>query len=65
MIGYDLLMLLEFTYNNTMHSSTKQSSLFSNYCHRLQTDPFQIKDVGSLTVENFEKHFTTLHNEVR
>jgi hypothetical protein len=50
MIGYDLLMLLEFTYNNTMHFSTKQFSFFSNYCHRPQADPFQVKDVGSLTV---------------
>ena len=34
--GGDLLPLAEFAYNNTEHSSTKQTPFFSNYGHHLR-----------------------------
>jgi hypothetical protein len=36
-----------------MHSSTKQTPFFSNYCHHPRADPFQVKDVRSPAAEDF------------
>jgi hypothetical protein len=41
------LPLAEFTYNNTLHSSTNQTLFFSNYGHHPRANAFQGKDVGS------------------
>jgi hypothetical protein len=60
----DFLLLAEFTYNNTIHSSTKQTPFFSNYGHYPRADPFQVKDVGSPTAEYLATHFIAIHNEL-
>jgi hypothetical protein len=54
----DLLPLAEFAYNNTLHSSIKQTPFFSNYGHHPRADPFQVKDVGSSAA-----HLAAIHNE--
>ena len=51
----DLLPLAEFAYNNTMHSSTKQTPFFSNYGLHPQANPF---DVESLAIEDLAVHLT-------
>jgi hypothetical protein len=56
--------LAEFSYNNTMHSSTKQIPFFSNYGHHPRVDPFQVKDIGSPAVEDLAAHLATIHDEL-
>jgi hypothetical protein len=56
--------LTEFAYNNTMHSSTKQIPLFSNYGHHPRADPFQVKDVGSHAVEDLAAHLAVIYDEL-
>jgi hypothetical protein len=60
----DLLPLVEFAYNNTLHSSTKQTPFFSNYGHHPRADHFQIKDVGSPAAEDLAAHLAAIHNEL-
>jgi hypothetical protein len=59
----NLLPLVEFAYNNTLHSSTKQTLFFSNYGHHPRTDPFQVKNVGSPVAEDFVAHIAAIHDE--
>jgi hypothetical protein len=54
-----LLPLAEFAYNNTLHSSIRQTPFFSNYGHHPRADPFQLKDVESPTT-----HLATIHDEL-
>jgi transposase InsO family protein len=60
----DFLPLAKFAYNNTMHSSTKQTPFFSNYGHHPRADPFQVKDVGSLAAEDLATHLAAIHDEL-
>jgi transposase InsO family protein len=60
----NLLPLAEFAYNNTLHSSTKQTPFFSNYGHHPRAEPFQIKDVGSPTAEDLTTHLAAIHDEL-
>jgi hypothetical protein len=55
--------LAEFAYNNTMHSSIKQTSFFFNYGHHPQADPFQVKDVGSPTAKDLAAHLAAIHDQ--
>jgi hypothetical protein len=47
-----------------MHSFTKQIPLFSNYGHHPRVDPFQVKDVGSLTAEDLAEHLAAVQDEL-
>ena len=58
----DLLFLVEFAYNNTLHSSTKQTPFFSNYGHHPQADSFQVKDVGGSLVKDLAIHLVAIHD---
>jgi hypothetical protein len=60
----DLLPLAKLVYNNTLHSSTKQTSFFSNYGHHPRADPFQVKDVGSRAAEDLVAHLPAIHNDI-
>jgi hypothetical protein len=60
----NLLPLAEFAYNNTLHSSTKQTPFFSNYGHHPWVDPFQVKDVGSPIVEDLAAYLAAIHDEL-
>jgi hypothetical protein len=60
----DFLHLVEFAYNNIMHSSTKQTPFFPNYGHHSRADPFQVKDVGSHVAEDLAAHLVAIHNEL-
>jgi hypothetical protein len=60
----DFLPLAEFAYNNTIHSSTKQTLVFSIYDHHPWADPFQVKDVGNLVAEDLAAHLATIHDEL-
>jgi hypothetical protein len=60
----NLLPLVEFAYNNTLHSSTKQTPFFSNYGHQPQADPFEVKDVGSPTTKDLATHLAAIHDEL-
>jgi hypothetical protein len=59
----DLLPLVEFVYNNILHS-TKQTPFFSNYGHHPRADPFQVKDVESSATEDLAAHLTAIHDEL-
>jgi hypothetical protein len=61
----DLLSLAESAYNNTLHSSTKQTSFYSNYGQHPKEDLFQLKAVGSPAVEELLGRMTTIHNELK
>jgi hypothetical protein len=56
--------LAEFAYNNTMYSSTKQTPFFFNYGHHPRANPFQVKDIGSLAVEDLAAHLAAIHDEL-
>jgi hypothetical protein len=56
--------LAKFAYNNTLHSSTKKTSFFSNYGHHPRADPFQVKDVGSPVAEDLATHLVAIHDEL-
>jgi hypothetical protein len=56
--------MVEFAYNNIMHSSTKQTPFFSNYGHHPRANPFQVKDVGSPVVEDLATHLATIYDEL-
>ena len=60
----DLLPLAKFACNNTLHSSTKLTPFFSKYGNHPQTDPFQLKDVGSLATEDLTAHLATINDEL-
>ena len=60
----DFLPFSEFAYNNTLHSSTKQTPFFSNYSHHPRADPFQMEDVGSLAIEDLAAHLGAIHDEL-
>jgi hypothetical protein len=60
----DLLPLAEFAYNNTMHSSTKQTPFFANYGQHPRADPFQVKHVGSPAAEEFTTYLAKIHQEL-
>jgi hypothetical protein len=47
-----------------MHSSTKQTSFFFNYGLHPQADPFQVKDVESLTAEDLAVHLVAIHDKL-
>jgi transposase InsO family protein len=55
----DLLPLAEFVYSNTLNSSTKQTSFFSNYGHHPQ-----VKDVGSPVAKNLAAHLVAIYDEL-
>ena len=60
----NFLYLAEFVYNNTIHSSTKQTPFIFNYGHHPGADPFQIKDVESLAAKNLATHLAAIHDEL-
>ena len=60
----DLLHLAEFAYNNTLHSSTRQTPFFSNYSHHPRVDPFQVKVMGSPAAEDLAAHLITIYDEL-
>jgi len=59
-----LLPFVEFAYNNTIHSSIKQTPFFANYRQYTQANPFQVKNVGSHVVEELAIHLTNVHKEL-
>jgi transposase InsO family protein len=58
------LFLAKFFYNNTLHSSTKQTPLSSNYGHHPRAYPFQVKDVESPAAEDLATHLAAIHDEL-
>jgi hypothetical protein len=60
----DLLSLAEFAFNNSMHSSTKQTPFFSNYGLHSRTNLFRVKDVGSPATEDLAAHLAAIHDEL-
>jgi hypothetical protein len=56
--------LTEFSYNNILHSSTKQTPFFSNYGHHPRAYSFQVKDVGSPVAEGLASYLTAIHDEL-
>jgi len=60
----DLLPLVEFAYNNTIHSSSKQTPFFANYRQHLRADPFQVRNVGSYVVEELATHVANIYKKL-
>ena len=61
----ELLPLAEFAYNNTVHSSTKQTPFFANYGQHPRGDPFQGRHVGSPAAEELATRLANIHKELR
>ena len=60
-----LLLLAEFAYNNSTHTSTQEMSFYINYGHYLKIDMLSAWRGESPTAEDFVKQMEELHTTMK
>jgi len=53
----------QIKYNNIIHSLKKETPFFANYSHYPWADFFQIKNIGSNTIEELATHLAIIYNK--